>query len=59
VSPLEAEALHAAGRGTDIRHVAVDGAGHTFGAVHPWQGETPHFRLVADDTLGFLAAHLG
>jgi alpha-beta hydrolase superfamily lysophospholipase len=58
VSALEAEALHAAGREVGARHVPVDGAGHTFGTVHPWQGETPHFRLVADETLGFLAAHL-
>jgi pimeloyl-ACP methyl ester carboxylesterase len=59
VSPLEAEALHAAGRAAGARHLPVNGAGHTFGTVHPWQGETPHFRLVADETLGFLAAHLG
>jgi pimeloyl-ACP methyl ester carboxylesterase len=59
VSALEAEALQAAGRVGGARHLPVDGAGHTFGAVHPWQGETPHFRLVADETLGFLAAHLG
>jgi hypothetical protein len=26
--------------------------------VHPWRGETPAFRLVADETLGFFAAHL-
>ena len=38
---------------------ARHGAGHTFGTVHPWRGETPAFRLVADETLGFLAAHLG
>jgi pimeloyl-ACP methyl ester carboxylesterase len=59
VSPLEAEALHAAGREAGARHLPVEGAGHTFGTVHPWQGETPDFRLVADETLGFLAAHLG
>jgi dienelactone hydrolase len=59
VSPLEGEALHAAARRADVRHVPVGGAGHTFGTAHPWQGETPHFRLVADETLGFLAAHLG
>jgi uncharacterized protein len=58
VSALEAEALHAAGREAGARHVPVGGAGHTFGTVHPWQGETPQFRLVADETLGFLAAHL-
>ena len=58
VSPLEGEALHAAAKGGATRHLPVDGAGHTFGAVHPWQGETATFRLVADETLGFLAAHL-
>jgi dienelactone hydrolase len=58
VSSLEAEALHAAAKGDSVRHLPIDGAGHTFGTVHPWQGETPAFRLVADETLGFLAAHL-
>jgi pimeloyl-ACP methyl ester carboxylesterase len=59
VSPLEGEALHAAGAPAGARHLPVEGAGHTFGTVHPWQGETPQFRLVLDETLGFLAAHLG
>ena len=58
VSSLEGEALHAAARGGHARHLPVTGAGHTFGTVHPWRGETPAFRLVADETLGFLAAHL-
>lgn len=58
VSPLEAEALHAAAKSDRARHLPIDGAGHTFGTVHPWKGETPPFRLVADETLGFLAAHL-
>jgi len=58
VSSLEGEALHAAAKGDLARHLPVTGAGHTFGTVHPWRGETPAFRLVADETLGFLAAHL-
>jgi dienelactone hydrolase len=58
VSSLEAEALHAAAKADTVRHLPIDGAGHTFGTVHPWRGETPAFRLVADETLGFLAAHL-
>ncbi len=58
VSPLEGEALHAAAAPGGARHLSVDGAGHTFGTVHPWKGETPQFRLVLDETLGFLAAHL-
>ena len=59
VSPLEGEALHTAGAPAGARHVPVGGAGHTFGTVHPWNEETPQFRLVLDETLGFLAAHLG
>jgi len=58
VSPLEGEALHAAAAAGAARHLPVDGAGHTFGTVHPWKGETPQFRLALDETLGFLAAHL-
>ena len=58
VSPLEGEALHAAAESDRTRHLPVDGAGHTFGTVHPWRGETPSFRFGADETLGFLAAHL-
>ena len=58
VSSLEAEALHAAAKGDLARHLPIAGAGHTFGTVHPWRGETPAFRLVADETLGFFAAHL-
>lgn len=58
VVPLaEAEALHAAGgQGTSLLTVA--GAGHTFGAVHPWQGPTPAFTSVADASIGFFARHL-
>ncbi len=35
----EAEALHAAGERTDL--VRLEGAGHTFGATHPFGGTTP------------------
>lgn len=37
----------------------VSEAGHTFGAVHPWQGTTPALDQVFDATLRFFAAHLG
>ncbi|MEZ4412998.1 MAG: alpha/beta hydrolase family protein [Gemmatimonadales bacterium] len=58
VVPLaEAEALHAAGgEGTEL--LTVPGAGHTFGAVHPWQGPTPEFTGVADASIRFFAKHL-
>jgi uncharacterized protein len=58
VSSLEGEALHAAAKSGLARHLPVTGAGHTFGTVHPWRGDTRAFRLVADETLGFFAAHL-
>ena len=37
---------------------AVEGAGHTFGAAHPWQGATPELERVVDATLSFFAAEL-
>jgi dienelactone hydrolase len=59
VSHLEAEALHAASGSPHTKFLPVDGAGHTFGAAHPWHGDTPHFREAADATLAWFATHLG
>ena len=62
VSPLEAEALRAASPLSTTRFVAVEGAGHTFGAGHPWEPQrhdTPALRRVFDLTLAWFAAHLG
>lgn len=57
VPHAEAEALHAAsGQGTEL--LTIPEAGHTFGAVHPWQGPAPAFAAVADATIAFLARHL-
>jgi uncharacterized protein len=36
----------------------VEGAGHTFGATHPYAGATPELRTVTDATLGWFDAHL-
>jgi uncharacterized protein len=36
----------------------VEGAGHTFGAAHPWTGTTPALDATFDATLGWLTAHL-
>ena len=38
--------------------VWVEGAGHTCGAVHPWQGAPPALEQVEDTTLAFFAEHL-
>jgi dienelactone hydrolase len=61
VSPREAEALRAANATPTTRLLTVDGAGHTFGAAHPWtpqKHDTPALRQVFDLTLAWFAAHL-
>lgn len=54
----EAEELELASLG-GARLVAIDGAGHTFGAVHPFAGPTPHLEAAREATLGHLRAALG
>jgi len=36
----------------------IEGAGHTFGAAHPWGGSTPELDRALDATLAFFAAEL-
>jgi pimeloyl-ACP methyl ester carboxylesterase len=62
VSHLESEALSAACPLSTTRLLAIEGAGHTFGAGHPWNPQThdtPALRRVFDLTLAWFAAHLG
>ncbi|MBA3316529.1 MAG: alpha/beta fold hydrolase [Gemmatimonadales bacterium] len=62
VSPLESEALRAASPLEKTRLLTIEGAGHTFGAGHPWDArehDTPQLRRVFDMTLAWFAAHLG
>jgi len=56
VSRAEGERLAASA--PRARFVPVEGAGHTFGAVHPWRGATPALEQVEDTTLAFFAEHL-
>lgn len=49
----EAEELALAALG-GARVVAVEGAGHTFGAVHPFTGPTPHLAAAASATVASL-----
>jgi pimeloyl-ACP methyl ester carboxylesterase len=44
--------------GPDVELLRVQGAGHTFGAVHPYAGPTPELRAAADATLTWFDAHL-
>ncbi len=57
VPAAEASALEAAG-GPASELLAISGAGHTFEAVHPWQGPTPAFGMAADATLAWFGRHL-
>jgi dienelactone hydrolase len=54
----EAEELALAAR-EGARVLAIDGGGHTFGAVHPFAGPTPHLEEAAAATLGHFRAVLG
>jgi pimeloyl-ACP methyl ester carboxylesterase len=58
VAFAEAERLaRAAGPGR-ASLVPVAGAGHTFGATHPWRGSTAELDLVMKDTVAWLGRHL-
>lgn len=57
VPAQEAEALHAASGGRAELRV-LPASGHTFEAVHPWQGPTPAFIAAADATLAWFGRHL-
>ena len=62
VAPVEGEALRAACTIPSTRLLTIEGAGHTFGAGHPWdprQHDTPALRRVFDMSLAWFAAHLG
>jgi dienelactone hydrolase len=62
VSHMEGGALRAASTIAATRFLAIDGAGHTFGAGHPWDPtvhDTAALRRVFDLTLAWFAAHLG
>ena len=58
VPVAEAEALNAANARASSELLLIEGAGHTFGAVHPWAGETPETRRVMDRTVGWLGKTL-
>lgn len=39
--------------------IRIPGAGHTFGVVHPFAGETPEYRRALDLTVGHFLTQLG
>jgi uncharacterized protein len=50
----EARELFAAEKPGRTRQVEIPEAGHTWGAVHPFAGPTPHLKTVLEETLQFL-----
>ena len=54
----EAERLARAASPGTARFVPVTGAGHTFGAAHPWRGTTPELDLAMKETVEWLSRHL-
>jgi len=57
VALREGERLAAAAP-AGTRFLPIAGAGHTFGAAHPWGGSTPELDQVMAATLAFFAAEL-
>jgi len=55
---LEGERLARAGPPSTSRFAPIEGAGHTFGAAHPWRGAPPELERVMDLTVAFFAAAL-
>lgn len=58
VSPAEADALAEAGSVRGDRILRLDGAGHTFGASHPWNRSSPELETVFGRTMQFLSTTL-
>lgn len=59
VSVEEARALSASSpAGAERRVILLEGANHTFGAVHPFAGMTPDLAMVFDETVKWMGRHL-
>jgi len=56
VPHMDMERLHAAFKPGLAQSLLIPGAGHTFGAVHPWQGSTPQLEQALQSTLAFLSS---
>ena len=55
----EGQALRAALSAEGSRFLAIEGAGHTFGAVHPFSGSNPGLDRVFEASLEFFERQLG
>jgi dienelactone hydrolase len=58
VSLAEGRLLASAAPPGTSRFLEIEGAGHTFGAAHPWKGATPELERAINATLAFFSAEL-
>jgi dienelactone hydrolase len=58
VSVTEADRLAQAAKPPGFRKILLEGAGHTFGAAHPWKGSTPELDTAISETVGWFSRHL-
>jgi pimeloyl-ACP methyl ester carboxylesterase len=58
VPVAEAERLGQLNGGKPRTLSLLAGAGHTFGAVHPYRGTTPHLERATAESVGFFSLHL-
>lgn len=58
VTPEDARRLHSASGHATTELLVIPGAGHTFGAVHPWRGTTPELDRVTQATVNWMARFL-
>lgn len=57
VDMSEAETLYKNCPSADKRLIILEKAGHTFGAVHPFAGTTPHLETVINEMTAFITKH--
>jgi pimeloyl-ACP methyl ester carboxylesterase len=58
VSIEDGELLAEAAPSATTRFLKVEGAGHTFGAVHPFRGTTDELERAIEESAGWFAEHL-
>jgi alpha-beta hydrolase superfamily lysophospholipase len=56
--PLREGEVLAACAGSRVRFLPIEGAGHTYGAVHPWKGMTPALEMLFDASIETLSRAL-
>ncbi len=56
--PIDEGRRLAEAQGVDSELIVIEGAGHTFGAAHPFAGTTKQLQEAMDQTIGWFSRHL-